>query len=130
MAAAVAALALSACSTQSACSQAGVQQYPSVQLVSPANGSIDVPLMIGKVTVSTSASSIVGSVTVTGPAGTWYLNLVPDGNSGTQSKFLADIPPLTSASVYTVQYVIMYPAGCLAPEITKAQTIGTFTSAK
>jgi hypothetical protein len=127
--AAAAALALSACSTQSACTQAGVQAYPAVQLVSPANGSTNVPLLVGLVSVASSATSIVGSVTVTGPAGTWFLNLMPSGNLGTQSKFVAAIPPLTASSTYTVQYVIMYPAGCQAAEITKSQTIGTFTSA-
>lgn len=130
VAAAFAALALGACSTQANCTQQGVQQYPAVQLVSPANGSINVPLLVGKVVVETSASSIVGTVTVTGPAGTWFLNLMSLGSTGGQSQFVAAIPPLTSSSPYTVQYVIMYPAGCQAAEITKTQTIGSFTSAK
>jgi hypothetical protein len=129
LAAAGAALALGGCSSQYACNQSAVQQYPSVQLVSPANGSQNVPLLIGKVFVATSASSIVGSVTVTGPAGTWFLNLMPAGNMGSLSKFVAAIPPLTKASTYTVQYVITYPAGCQAAGITKTQTMGTFTSA-
>lgn len=131
IATAVAALALGGCSInpQSICSQAAVQQYPAVQLVSPASGAKNVPINVGQVVVSTSVSSIVGAVTVSGPAGVWTLNLMSDGNAGTQFKFLAAIPPLTKASLYTVQYVVTYPAGCQAALITKTQTIGTFTSA-
>jgi hypothetical protein len=121
---------LAACSInpQNNCSQQPVQQYPSVQLISPASGSTNVPLMIGTVVVASATSSIVGSVTVSGPGTTWTLNLMPDGNAGGLSQFSAAIPPLAPLSTYTVQHVVTYPAACLAPLITKSQTAGSFKS--